>query len=275
MTEEDPDPQTTLWEPTRDHVVVCVDDEQPVLESLRRLLRHEPYDFRTTPVPGEALQWVEDTRVSVFITDQRMPEVSGTELADQVRERSPETERVILTGYPDLDVIHRREARQIRRLITKPWSDDDLKKTIRLLLRECELKESAAPRVVTPGPASRPTLEREPGGDRIMVRLDCRGRNSDDMIATLASILRQPDALLDGVLIHLTHLGDLQDSYSEFLTTLATQVLTSGVRASVREPSGMAQLCFKQLFGPSLPAGLEVLPSPPMEEEVDDEDCCG
>lgn len=260
MPEEDPGLQTTLWEPTRDHVVVCVDDEAMVLGSLRRLLRKEPYDFRTTEAPDEALKWIADDHVSVFITDQRMPEMTGTDLAGQVRARSPGTMRVILTGYPDLEAIRHRETRLIRRLITKPWSDDDLRKTLRLLLRECELRDRASNSALALEPQPVPVLEREPGGDRIRVRLECRGHRSAEIMPSLVAVLQQPEALLDGVLIEVENLSELGDAYTAFLTTLAAQVLVSGVRVVVREPSGMAALFFRSLFGSAPPVELEMAP---------------
>ncbi|MBI2933415.1 MAG: PAS domain-containing protein [Planctomycetes bacterium] len=127
-------------------VVVCVDDEVPILAALQRLLRREPYRLLVTAKPDEALQWVERHKVSVLIADQRMPEMKGTDLLKLVRERSPGTIRVMLTGYADIGAISEAvNDGAIRRLINKPWDDEELKRTIRDLLAQREFQENGAP----------------------------------------------------------------------------------------------------------------------------------
>src|SRR5262245_24809572 len=90
---------------SRRHKVVLVDDDPAVLRSLRRLLRHEPYDLLSTDRPESALQWIEEGDVSLMVTDQRMPDLCGTELAELVRRKSPGTIRVLLTAYPGNEIV--------------------------------------------------------------------------------------------------------------------------------------------------------------------------
>ncbi|MBI3098238.1 MAG: response regulator [Planctomycetes bacterium] len=260
-TREEPS-EVSLWRPSRGHIVVCVDDEVMVLSSLRRLLRGEPYEFRATPDPREAMEWVGEGHVSIFIADQRMPEITGTDLVEIVRARAPQTVRVILTGYPDLETMRQREGRVIRRLITKPWSDEDLKRTLRLLLRECEMNEGAAA-----GAAPRtPPLEREPGGDRVLLRLRCRGRTTAEVLQPLDDLLARVEAALDGVLVEIDDLAGLEEPFSTLLTELAARVLSSGVRVSVRDPSGVARLFYRQFFGAAAPVDVVPEPIPGTEE---------
>lgn len=127
----------------RKHVVVVVDDEAPVLDSLRRLLRREPYELVTTGDPLEALKWIETHDVSVLITDERMPMMRGVDLLKAVRERSPTTTRVVLTGYPNSGMIIERVNKGIQRLITKPWNDEELKRVIRELIGERDAEKGA------------------------------------------------------------------------------------------------------------------------------------
>ena len=85
--------------PTRQRdVVVFVDDQPEVLDSLRRLLRDESYEVRTTSSPDEALLWVGQGDVSVLVTDERMPTMRGTDLLERASKSSPGTVRVVLTG---------------------------------------------------------------------------------------------------------------------------------------------------------------------------------
>ena len=129
------------WRPERKHLVVCVDDEIPVLASLRLALWREPYEFRTTREVEQALAWLETEDVSVFIADNRMPQMSGTDLLKTVHERSPGTARVMLTGCPDRSAVIERRDLLIERLITKPWINDELRRTILNLLQGHELDE--------------------------------------------------------------------------------------------------------------------------------------
>lgn len=125
------------------HTVVCVDDEAPVLAAIRRLLRREPYKVHTTTSPDEALRWVKEKEVSLILSDHRMPGMTGIELLRRVRSVSVDTVRVILTGYPDDNLIlEGMDDRGVQWLISKPWKDDDLKRTIRRLLFEKELKSN-------------------------------------------------------------------------------------------------------------------------------------
>ncbi len=129
------------------HTVVLVDDEAPILASLRRVLRAEPYDVLSTSSPVEALEWIRQGGVSLMVVDQRMPGMCGTELAECVRRISPRTVRVMLTGYPGNALVQHGLEEDVQWLIGKPWSDDALRLTIRRLLRDLE---------ATPPPPSAP-----------------------------------------------------------------------------------------------------------------------
>jgi len=116
--------------------VVLIDDDPGVLVSLRRLLRREPYELLSTVHPERAIAWIEEGDVRLVIVDQRMPELSGTELAERVRRCSPETIRVMLTAFPGNTVVQHGLARDVQWLISKPWNDDALRLTLRQLLQE-------------------------------------------------------------------------------------------------------------------------------------------
>jgi response regulator RpfG family c-di-GMP phosphodiesterase len=123
------------------HVVVCVDDEPAILSALRRSLRSEPYELLTTDSPEHALRWVGTRDVSLVITDQRMPQMEGTELLEEVLKRSPSTARIMLTAFPG-DAIGAPGLRHWTEcMISKPWDNGMLRKTIRQLLGERELDQ--------------------------------------------------------------------------------------------------------------------------------------
>lgn len=124
------------------HTIVLVDDEPAVLGSLWRVLRDEPYDIRTTPVPEVALDWVDRGDVTLVITDQRMPEMSGSQLLTEIGRRSPLTGKVILTGHPGQDVMVRGMEAEVDFLIYKPWDDEMLRRAIRRLVVEVDRAHS-------------------------------------------------------------------------------------------------------------------------------------
>jgi response regulator RpfG family c-di-GMP phosphodiesterase len=107
--------------------VLCVDDEPNILSSLRRLLRGQGYQVLTAESAKDGLQILASEPVDIVISDMRMPEMDGARFLEKVREGWPETLRMLLTGYADiqsiLDAINRGE---IYRYITKPWDDNDL-----------------------------------------------------------------------------------------------------------------------------------------------------
>ncbi|OCC16513.1 response regulator receiver protein [Dissulfuribacter thermophilus] len=112
--------------------ILFVDDEENILKAIYRLLRKEGYEIVTTTDPFEALDIVREKHVSVIVSDQRMPTMAGTELLEKVKEISPDTVRIILTGYADmnaaLDAINKGG---VYRFINKPWNDEDFKATLR------------------------------------------------------------------------------------------------------------------------------------------------
>jgi DNA-binding NtrC family response regulator len=122
------------------HRVLCVDDEPAILSALQRALRLEPYELLTTPDPERALRWVSTRDVSLIITDQRMPEMEGTDLLREVSRRSPSTARIILTAYPGVVVSKPGVRGDTECMISKPWDSGMLRRTIRELLRERDLE---------------------------------------------------------------------------------------------------------------------------------------
>lgn len=112
-------------------MVLCVDDEKPILAALTRLLRFEPYDLVTTDDPEEALDRIRTQPVSLVLCDYRMPVISGTSLLQMIKAHSPGTVRVMLTGYPQDGWIRAAEENGLMRVCTKPWDDAELRRMIR------------------------------------------------------------------------------------------------------------------------------------------------
>jgi DNA-binding NtrC family response regulator len=128
---------------TRTPVVLCIDDDARVLDSLRRLLRHEPYGLVTATSPAQAFASLRVRPVDVVVSDERMGEVTGCELLAEIRQRWPWIGRVILTAHDDPAMTVRAFAAGVDFLFHKPWNDEALKVTIRRLIREVEREHAA------------------------------------------------------------------------------------------------------------------------------------
>lgn len=135
----------------RQATVLFVDDEERILRTLNILFRPLCRVLVTTD-PQEALRLVSEQRIDVVVSDQRMPQMLGAELLAGVRERSPDTVRILLTGYSDLDAaIDAVNDGGIWRYLSKPWTVDGIQKTVReavavaLAQRTAQLDAPAAP----------------------------------------------------------------------------------------------------------------------------------
>ena len=119
-------------------VVLCVDDDLAILSSLRRQFREEPYELVTAGSAAQALAALRRHPVSVIISDERMPEATGSELLAEVRERWPWIGRVLLTAYPGQEIVTRSFDAGADYLLYKPWDGDSLKRMIRSLTEGAE-----------------------------------------------------------------------------------------------------------------------------------------
>jgi response regulator RpfG family c-di-GMP phosphodiesterase len=121
--------------------ILCVDDEQNIVSSLRRTFRQHSYRVLTATSGADGLGLLEREEVDVVISDMRMPGMDGTQFLEQVRKRWPDTVRLLLTGYSDIEstigAINRGE---VYRYIAKPWDDADMLTTVRLGLERKALE---------------------------------------------------------------------------------------------------------------------------------------
>jgi DNA-binding NtrC family response regulator len=101
--------------------VLCVDDEPNVLEGLRLHLER-PYRLSTATGDAEGLAILErDGPCAIVISDMRMPKMDGAAFLGQVRQRFPDTVRMLLTGHADIDAaIAAVNEGQIFRFLSKP-----------------------------------------------------------------------------------------------------------------------------------------------------------
>jgi response regulator RpfG family c-di-GMP phosphodiesterase len=120
------------------HTILAVDDEPANLRMLERLLRRE-YSILTATSGDEALELLKREPVSLIITDQRMPGMTGTELLSHSIETNPDAIKIILTGYTDVDaLIEAINCAKVHRYVRKPWEPIMLQETVRNALADRE-----------------------------------------------------------------------------------------------------------------------------------------
>ncbi|MCQ8104544.1 EAL domain-containing protein [Methylomonas sp. SURF-2] len=112
--------------------VLLVDDEPNILSALKRVLRRDGYEIFTAQSGEEALEILANQPVMVILSDQRMPNMTGTEFLSRVKILHPRTVRIILSGYADLNSITEAINKgEIYKFRTKPWDDDELRNDVR------------------------------------------------------------------------------------------------------------------------------------------------
>jgi CheY-like chemotaxis protein len=120
--------------------ILCVDDEENILNTMKRVFRREGYRIFTTSSTAEAFSILEHHPIQLIISDQRMPQMTGTEFLSIIKDRYPEIIRIILTGYTDVDSITEAVNKGlIYKFLLKPWNDEDLRLDIRQAIDQYEL----------------------------------------------------------------------------------------------------------------------------------------
>ncbi len=112
---------------TMERTLLLVDDEAEIGAALSRLLRQDGYKILCAHSGQEGLELLAKHKVNVIVSDQRMPGMTGVEFLSRAKELCPDTVRIILSGYADLnsvtDAINRGA---IYKFLTKPWDNESL-----------------------------------------------------------------------------------------------------------------------------------------------------
>jgi serine phosphatase RsbU (regulator of sigma subunit)/CheY-like chemotaxis protein len=111
--------------------LMVVDDESDNLDLLYRTFRREFEVFRATSGMS-ALEILDQSgEMAIIISDQRMPGMNGTEFLSKTVDRFPDTIRIVLTGYTDVeDLVDAINTGKVFKYITKPWMPDHLKAVV-------------------------------------------------------------------------------------------------------------------------------------------------
>lgn len=112
--------------------LLLVDDEQDIRHALKRLLRNNNYEILEAENGQQGLELLQHNDVQVIISDQRMPEMTGSEFFIAVQEKYPDIVRMMLSGYTDFDALTASiNNGSIYKFLCKPWDNTDLKQHVR------------------------------------------------------------------------------------------------------------------------------------------------
>ena len=132
LNENDAQEAGKLWmsENGRPKVLV-IDDEQSSLNAIFRTLRRD-FDVLMSLSGHAALEILKSQQIEVILADQRMPEMTGVEFFNKAKALQPETIRILITGYTDIEaIVQAINEGQIFYYINKPWEPDDLRIVVR------------------------------------------------------------------------------------------------------------------------------------------------
>jgi two-component system, sensor histidine kinase and response regulator len=215
-------------------VIICVDDEEIVLWSLKRELNEtlgEEYLLETTESGEEALEVFQELvkngyEVPLVISDHIMYDMKGDELLQHIHAISPQTLKIMLTGQADLEAVTNAvNYANLYRYIAKPWEKTDLNLTVKEALRRyAQEKQLAEQHVIL----QNMNMILEQQVKERTAELEAANASKNKFFSIIAHDLRTPfTGLLGLTQLFLEHFeeftpDDIKESLQSLLTTVKT-----------------------------------------------------
>ncbi|MFQ3597682.1 MAG: response regulator [Chloroherpetonaceae bacterium] len=144
--------------------ILFVDDEPHILEALSQLF-DTLYDVHTANSGAEAIEYVRQTPdVAIVISDQRMPQMKGIDVLKNIKAISPDTVRILLTGYADADaILDSVNVGEVFRYIKKPWNTEQIREVVSLAAmtytsrKKAKAVNTSAQQPAPPAPVAQPS----------------------------------------------------------------------------------------------------------------------
>jgi putative nucleotidyltransferase with HDIG domain len=160
---------------------MIVDDEPANLRLLERLFRRD-YHVITASSGAEALDLLRQHDVSLLLTDQRMPGMTGIELLKRTADMRPHMVRIVITGYTDVaSLVEAINCGQVYKYVPKPWNNDELRVTVERAIEHYKVNKSR--------------YELEEANRRLSQRLQAMTRS---FVRTIADALEAKDEYVYG-----------------------------------------------------------------------------
>lgn len=212
--------------------LMVVDDEPDNLDLLYRTFRRDFTVFKADSAIAALAILDQEGEMAVIISDQRMPVMNGTEFLSKTVERFPETIRILLTGYTDVeDLVDAINSGQVFKYITKPWNPENLKSVVQQASETYDYTKQRTNEL-------RHALQREELFNAITTAI----RESLDyasMLQTIAQTIGQKFAAAGCILrpVDQGNFGDESYSYQETATShLDLSPLKTAMSAVLQQP---------------------------------------
>jgi len=123
------------------NTILIVDDEENILKTLERLMEDEGYRIFFADSGFKGLEIIKHEDIHLVISDQKMPGMDGIKFLYEVKKTSPDTIRIMLTGFADVNIaIQAINEGEVYRFITKPWNNVELLSTVKQGIEYYDLK---------------------------------------------------------------------------------------------------------------------------------------
>ncbi|GGZ27410.1 hypothetical protein GCM10007049_20310 [Echinicola pacifica] len=111
--------------------ILYVDDEENNLQAFKATFRRD-FKIHLAVSADKGREILEQNKIDIIVTDQRMPEETGVEFLESIIYKHPEPIRILLTGYTDIQaVIDAINKGQVYHYLTKPWEEEYIKTVIK------------------------------------------------------------------------------------------------------------------------------------------------
>ena len=119
--------------------ILIVDDEPLIRESLYEILRIDGFRAMMAPNAEEALKEIANKSADIVLTDMKLPNMGGLDLIDKIKEISPETEVILITGYGSIETAVEAMKKGAYDYVTKPINDHEIKLMINKIVERKEI----------------------------------------------------------------------------------------------------------------------------------------
>lgn len=127
----------------RRETVLFVDDQKSILNYSRSIFENRGLEIVTASSAEEALKIIDERSIAVVVSDNQMPGMCGVELLSRIKDISPHTVKIMMTGRADLDTtLAAINNGEVFRFVLKPWKDSDMLRAVKDGIRRYRVLES-------------------------------------------------------------------------------------------------------------------------------------